>query len=72
MFRLGRKHDVSAPVVTLDLHTTSPGEPPSAIKRNHIKKTKRFGGINLYHRADKIFLRSRITETGGHKLAELY
>lgn len=70
MFSFGRKRDESAPVLTLDLHTTSPGEPPSAIKRNHIKR-KKSGGMNIYHRADKIFLRSRVTESG-RTLAELY
>jgi hypothetical protein len=70
MFGFGSKRDVSAPVLTLDLHTTSPGEPPSAIKRNHIKR-KKAGGMNIYHRADKIFLRSRVIE-GGRTLAELY
>ena len=70
MFSFGSKRDVSAPVLTLDLHTTSPGEPPSAIKRNHIK-IKKAGGMNIYHRADKIFLRSRVIESG-RTLAELY
>jgi hypothetical protein len=70
MFGFGIKRDESAPVLTLDLHTTSPGEPPSAIKRNHIKR-KKVGGMNIYHRADKIFLRSRVAESG-RTLAELY
>ena len=71
MFGFGSKRrDDSAPVLTLDLHTTSPGEPPSAIKRNHIKR-KKAGGMNISHRADKIFLRSRVTESG-RTLAELY
>jgi hypothetical protein len=70
MFGFGIKRDESAPVLTLDLHKTSPGEPPSAIKRNHIKR-KKAGGMNIYHRADKIFLRSRVTESG-RTLAELY
>ena len=70
MFGFGIKRDESAPVLTLDLHTTSPSEPPSAIKRNHIKR-KKAGGMNIYHRADKIFLRSRVTESG-RTLAELY
>lgn len=71
MFGLGRKQETGAPVLTLDLHTTSPGEPPSAIKRNYIDRKKRFGGMNLYHRADKILLRSRITESG-RRFAEHY
>ena len=70
MFGFGRKQATAAPVLTLDLHTTSPGEPASAIKRNHIKR-KKAGGMNIYHRADKIFLRSRVTESG-RTLAELY
>jgi hypothetical protein len=70
MFSFGRKHGESAPVLTLDLHTTSPGEPQSAIKRNHIKR-KKSGGMNIYHRADQIFLRSRVAESG-RTLAELY
>jgi hypothetical protein len=70
MFGFGRKQDGIAPVLTLDLHTTSPGEPPSAIKRNHIKR-KKPAGMNIYHRADKIFLRSRVSESG-RTLAELY
>ena len=70
MFNFGRKHGESAPVLTLDLHTTSPGEPSSAIKRNHIKR-KKAGGMNIYHRADQIFLRSKVAESG-RTLAELY
>ena len=70
MFGFGRKQVDAAPVLTLDLHTTSPGEPPSAIKRNHIKR-KKPAGMNIYHRADKIFLRSRVSESG-RTLAELY
>ena len=70
MFGFGRKQGDAAPVLTLDLHTTSPSEPPSAIKRNHIKR-KKPAGMNIYHRADKIFLRSRVSESG-RTLAELY
>ena len=70
MFGFGRKETAGAPILTLDLHTTSPGEPASAIKRNHIKRRKP-AGANIYFRADKIFLRSKVAESG-RTLAELY
>lgn len=63
MFGFGRKQATAAPVLTLDLHTTSPGEPPSAIKRNHIKRRKP-AGKNIYFRADEIFLRSKVADSG--------
>lgn len=71
MFGFGKKQVGGAPVLTLDLHTTSPGEPRSAIKRNYINRKKRSGGMNIYHRADKILLRSRVTDSG-REFAELY
>ena len=71
MFGFGKKQADAAPVLTLDLHTTSPGEPQSAIKRNYIKRKRRTGGMNLYHRADKFLLRSRVVEQG-RELAESY
>ena len=71
MFGFRKKQATDAPVLTLDLHTTSPGEPESAIKRNYIKRKPRYGGANLYNRADKFLMRSRVTESG-REFAELY
>lgn len=58
MFGINRKD--SEAVVTLDLHTTSPGERRQAITRNRPARERKPAGINLYHRADQFLIRSRI------------
>jgi len=65
MFGKTKNLNTTNGLITLDIHTTSPGDDqPSIIRNDTDNSDKKRLWISFYDRADQIFLRSRIYESG--------
>jgi hypothetical protein len=62
MFGFNRKTE-NDEILQLALHTTASGNKQTVITRNRNPRGRKRAGMNLYHRADQILMRFRVSET---------
>ena len=62
MFGFNRKSE-NDEILSLELHNTASGnKPTTVITRNRNPRGRKRAGMNLYHRADQILMRLRVSE----------
>jgi hypothetical protein len=62
MFGFNRKAE-NEEILQLELHTTASSNKQTIITRNRNPRGRKRAGMNLYHRADQILMRFRVSET---------
>lgn len=60
MFGLNRRSN-NEEILSLQLHETASGNKRTTITRNRNPRGRKQAGMNLYHRADQILMRFRVS-----------
>lgn len=61
MFGFNRRPE-NDDILQLELHTTASGSKRTTITRNRNPRGRKRAGMNLYHRADQILMRFRVSD----------